>query len=166
MSNLRSPPPGMAAISGTFSDYKLIRSRSVLQIVVEVPVERQAEAFAALGYPQPGGDIHVVVARLASFSTGDAAPAVGASRSELGKARYAAAPDMEKAALRAVLLAKDPRFQEWSRCPGETDAAAYIRAACGVRSRSEIATITPAYRALLVLEERFKTDIGLIPEPR
>lgn len=59
-----------AAIAGSFADYRLIKSRGVLQIVVEVPVERQAEAFAALGYPVPGADIHVAVARLVSSGAG------------------------------------------------------------------------------------------------
>src|SRR5689334_3898132 len=57
-------PMSAAAIAGVFSDYKLVRTRSVVQIIVEVPVEQQADVFAALGYPMPGQEIHVAVARM------------------------------------------------------------------------------------------------------
>lgn len=53
-----------AAIKGTFSDYKLIKTRKVIQIIVEVPVEQQAQVFAALGYPMPDSETWVGVARL------------------------------------------------------------------------------------------------------
>lgn len=71
-----------AAIAGSFANYRLIRSRSVLVVEIEVPVERQAEVFAALGYPLPGVEIPVAVARLSpslsqSQATGAVEPARG-----------------------------------------------------------------------------------------
>ena len=53
-----------AAIAGTFTTYKHVPSRGVVQLVIEIPVEAQAAAFAALGYPEPGKSLHVAVARL------------------------------------------------------------------------------------------------------
>src|SRR6185437_11188093 len=67
-----------AAITATFSDYRLVKSRGVLQLVLELPVERQAQAFEALGFPMPGTDIHVGVARLQPVTGSSAAPAIGA----------------------------------------------------------------------------------------
>lgn len=53
-----------AVIAGSFADYRLVKSRGCLQLVIEVPVEQQGAAFAALGYPLPGTEIPVAVARL------------------------------------------------------------------------------------------------------
>lgn len=132
-----------AAISGTFADYRLVKSRGVLQLVVEIPVELQAEAFEALGYPVPGTDIHVAIARLqpilpagAHLEKEDARvtrnPPAGGTASERGKVRYRNASDMQKAVIRAARLPKDERFRAWvSNAAGwvcdERDAADYIR---------------------------------------
>lgn len=53
-----------AAVSGTFSDLKMVKTRSVVQMVIEVPIERAGEVTDAFGWPQPGSEIHVAVARL------------------------------------------------------------------------------------------------------
>jgi hypothetical protein len=53
-----------AAIEGEFATYRHIQGRSVMQAVIEFPIEQQAEFFAALGYPVPGQGIRVAVVRL------------------------------------------------------------------------------------------------------
>ena len=39
----------MAAIKATFSDFKLIKTRKVAQLVMEIPVEQADAALKALG---------------------------------------------------------------------------------------------------------------------
>lgn len=52
------------AISGTYSDLKFIKTRSVAQIVMEIPIE-EADAFLKMfGAPQPGREVPVAIARL------------------------------------------------------------------------------------------------------
>ena len=42
------------AVLGTFADCKILKTRSVLQIIVEIPIEQADEALKALGgIPQP-----------------------------------------------------------------------------------------------------------------
>jgi hypothetical protein len=54
-----------AAIQATFSDVKIIRSRKVCQLVLEIPLEQADAALATLGgIPQPQSDCWVAVARL------------------------------------------------------------------------------------------------------
>lgn len=53
-----------SAISGDFANYRPVLSRKVLQLVIEVAIERQGEVFEALGYPIGGGSIPVAIARL------------------------------------------------------------------------------------------------------
>lgn len=178
-----------AAISGEFTDYKLIRTRSTLQIVIEIPAERQGEVFAALGYPMPGESLPVAVARLQASAAGE--NAVGGGRAPVAtavvperaenrdaKSRYAAMNDMEKAALRAVLLCKDEQFQRWlhalspsyrqqlSDAPPKECAALWMQGACGITSRREIATDYDAYGRFIALENRYKIATGQAAEPR
>jgi len=159
-----------AAISGTFSDYRLVRSRSVLQIIVEVPIEQQSNAFAALGYPIPGAEIHVALARLQP----DASAPPSSDRAQAGKARYVAQTPQEQAVTRAAMLPKDRRFREWlteytgwlSGEMTEEEAAWSIRHECGVDSRRELSTDAGAYKAFLALESAWLVASGQMAEPR
>ncbi len=64
-----------AAFTGSYADLKFIKSRSVMQVIVELPIE-QADAFlAAFKAPQPGAERPVALALLNS------APAVHAPAS-------------------------------------------------------------------------------------
>jgi hypothetical protein len=54
----------LAAIQGTFADFKTVKSRSVVQIVIEIPIEAGKRAIDILGFPQPGAEIPVALARL------------------------------------------------------------------------------------------------------
>lgn len=52
------------AIQGNYADFKLVKTRSVCQLVIEVPIERAEQAIKAFGIPQPGAEIPVAVARI------------------------------------------------------------------------------------------------------
>lgn len=55
------------AFSATYSDWKLIRTRKVVQIVLEVPIEAADHAYKVLGgMPNPASEIWVGVARFKS----------------------------------------------------------------------------------------------------
>ena len=175
-----------AAIAGVFADYRLIKTRGVLALVIEVPVERQAEVFAALGYPMPGEEQPVAVARLANDAAQEAEekPLVGRPPPPSDPAPQIVncnlRDPMKAAVQRAFWLCRDPRFQEWlyGRPPRrpirreggegstEMDAADYLRQACGVDSRAEIAADCDAYERFLALEARYKADTGQMAEQR
>jgi len=53
-----------AIIAGTFADLRSVKSRSVVVLHIEVPIERAADVVAMFGYPQPGEEVSVAVARL------------------------------------------------------------------------------------------------------
>src|SRR5262245_26819021 len=53
-----------AAIQGTYSDYRRVKGRKVLQLIVEVPIEQAPEVHAAFGEPSPDGTTWVAVARI------------------------------------------------------------------------------------------------------
>lgn len=53
-----------AVAQGVFAELKSVKTRSVVQMVIEIPIERAAEIVEAFGFPQPGSEVHVAVARL------------------------------------------------------------------------------------------------------
>lgn len=54
-----------AVIQGDFVDTRRVKSRSVLQVVLEVPIEMEPTVMATLGWPSPGNSLPCAVARLA-----------------------------------------------------------------------------------------------------
>lgn len=53
-----------SAIQGTFADLKTVKTRSVVQMIIEVPIEQGKQVVDAFGFPQPGSEIPVAVARI------------------------------------------------------------------------------------------------------
>lgn len=53
-----------AAFQATYSDLRFVRTRKVVQVVLEAPIEHAAAITAALGYPDPAQETWVGVARL------------------------------------------------------------------------------------------------------
>jgi hypothetical protein len=53
-----------AAFQGSYADLKFIKSRSVAQVVVELPIEEAAAFVAAFGAPVPGSECPVALARI------------------------------------------------------------------------------------------------------
>jgi len=134
-------------IEGTFADIKSVRTRSVVQMVIEVPIEHAAEIVSAFGFPQPGEEIHVVVARLA-------APA---NRAAVTLAPDAETPRIEKSTSlpqMAGILCGEPAFdrflrekyRHWADGPLPTDTADLLRKVLGVSSRRDLVDGTPAGR--------------------
>ena len=181
-SNLREPSQQHAVVMATYAEWAMVKSRKVLRLVFELPLERQGEVLSTLGAPMPDKETWCAIALLNPASTRDVSeaprpvpldrrPAGEMSRSEQGKARYAEASDQRKAVTRAALLAQDERFQEWAidgfGCgSGESGAAEFIRVYCGVSSRGDIETNDQAYRRFLKLEETYKFTTGQMAEPR
>lgn len=53
-----------AAFDATFHNTKLVMGRGVMQVILEVPLEKQGAVYAALGYPNPASPAWVAVAKL------------------------------------------------------------------------------------------------------
>jgi len=122
-----------AAIKGTFADFKLIKTRKLAQIVIEVPIEEADAALTALGgLPRPDSERWVAMARL--DMSGTQRPSQG-----LGERRQFC--DLPMPA-QAGIMSDDLKFQLWmSKLPAGKEgenAADAIRIYCGVGSRAEI----------------------------
>jgi hypothetical protein len=146
-----------AAFRAEYADWKLIRTRKVVQIVLEVPVETADEAYAVLGgMPVTGQSVWCAVARLKEggeahrpelHTTGhDNAPPVPAP-AQPGRAKSPAQV--------AGYLCTLPPFWKFLReecgraeVRDEDSAAVAVRSICGVKHRSEITKDNTGWRDL------------------
>ena len=182
----------MTAIAGTYSDLKFIKSRSVAQVVVEVPIERAADVVALFGTPQPGGEVWVGMARLKDNPNAAGEPdgkASGFEPEEGGSTPPPAAtprtpwsqmPPAQQAGIRcadpkfmafltARMAAEDAFFEAHVvRPPVETaDAAAdVVREVCRVQSRAELMTNKVAAVLWRTLDTEYQEWAGMLPERR
>ena len=123
-----------AAIKAAYADFKHIKTRKVLQIVLEVPAEQAEAALAMLGFPVAGSERWVAIALLNDQSK----------------------PTIPKRGLsqEAFLLCNNPQFRDYAANQGFTDARSFILASCQIESRSELDTNQTAankYRQLVEL---------------
>lgn len=145
----------LSAFQASYADWKLIKTRKVVQIVFEVPVEQAGLAYEVLdGMPNYGSEVWCAIARLnlkqeeaakPRPSSPDKAPAGGAPR--------AAAKSFHEmpAGQQAGILCREPAFIKFlseelaamvhgCRVVNAEQATIYVREFCGVLSRSEIET--------------------------
>lgn len=118
-----------AVIAGTFSDFKIVKSRRAAQIIVEVPLERAEAAISILGMPRPEAERWVAIAPLA-FNPSQPPTALGTDEGQ-------------RAVTAAVLRCKEPDFQRFLLGPGdwtEDDAAQALYERLDITSRREIGT--------------------------
>jgi hypothetical protein len=164
-------------IKATFTEWRMVKTRKVLQLVLEIPLEQQSEVLTRLGAPMPDQEKWVAVAlldELVASETEHRAEERRAKLSIVGKERYASLSPEQQAVADAGMLAQDPQFYTWANSTRfckfyvfdvET-AARFIRARCGVASRRDIAINPDAYEAFIRLKAEFEVDVGRLPERR
>lgn len=147
-----------AAIKATYSDWRTVKSRKVLQLVFEVALEEQDNVLGMLGAPLPDREVWCGIALLKP-ATAIAVPA-GMELAERGTPRpMHSLPLPQQAALlgdrEAFWRYLKERHGSDVRTAGE--AAAFIRGYCLVDSRSAIKHGTPAGERFILLQAEFDT---------
>jgi hypothetical protein len=156
----------MTAIKAAFADWRPVKSRGVLQLVLEVPVEQTKLVLDTLGAPIPGTEKWVGVALLNP-------PGAGTEATH-GSVASPAPPPPEKPAnapggayaKRAGILCNDSRFMGWLGTPDTASAAAWLRSITGVASRREYDSDPAARQRFLDLETRYLRETGQFAEER
>ena len=130
-----------AAIRATYSDYRRVKGRKVLQLIFEVPLEQAPEVHDVFGEPSPDGSTWVAIARLQSQ------PA--AQQAEKPKKSWDEMPRSAQAAMKC----NDADFQrflsaEYRRGIGDAiQAASVVRQVCSIKSRADLDHNEPAAHA-------------------
>lgn len=161
-----------AAVLATFSDARMVKTRSVLQIILEIPIEDADDAMKALGgFPRPGEERWVGIA-LAPKERKEVEAQLPSKQEVAGS--NPAAPTKPKFAeykpsQRAGMLCNDDNFMlflseqlghEYNAFTMES-AAERVREICDVVSRSQFDTDPKAEQRWNFLEsayEGWKTD--------
>lgn len=137
-----------AAIEGEYADFKIVRTRSCCQMVIELPLEHGDELIRLFGVPQPGKPVHVAVARLAGPTQIEAQAEPHAN----GDGREHGPWHTLTPTLQAVLRCKQEPFWMFLREQGQSQvrdeeaAATYVRLICGINTRSSLNTSNAAAR--------------------
>lgn len=161
-----------AAIAGTFADLKSVKTRSIVQLVIEVPIEQAEAVIRAFGYPQPGHEIPVAVARLveptapvaqleepqnSTLKVAGSSPA-GGTKPAKDRRHWSTLSFAEQAGIRCA----EPAFWRYlsevlskHSISNDVEAARFVRHWCGVESRSELKPLTPAGKAWTDLDRQF-----------
>lgn len=150
----------MSAIAflGTYADWKLIKTRGVVQIVVEIPLHEANKAYETLGgMPDAAAEVWCGVTRIdPSKIAGNApllpeAPAREAGDSKAAPPAPASHLSPDKKFVQHIgMICAERQFVDWyraySRQPDATaeNAIIYVRKTCRVLSRSEIKPGTEA----------------------
>lgn len=154
----------MTAFRGTYADWKLIKTRGVVQVIFEVPLADADAAYDVLGgMPVHGKERWFGIAALKS----PAEEARATSRQEVPQNTR---PDGTKRldwrevqpAAQAGIRCQDPVFKaflseqyraEWVSADKEADEC--VRRICGVSSRSELGTVHAARMLWKQLDDQF-----------
>ena len=139
-----------AALRATWSDFKIIKGRKIVQLIFEVPIEGADEALHVLGgLPRADMETWVGIARLETRE----APLPEAKP----KRAFNELPPTQQAAIRCGEKAFQRYLEEVHLIGGcgPEEAAAFIRSHCNVMSRSELNAKAEAAEMWRRLEEDY-----------
>lgn len=161
-----------AVVAGTYADFKVIKSRSVVQVVIELPIEKGADFIDKFGMPLPGVETWMAIAWLLK----EPAPAIADPTPSVVKpVRNSPKGYRERAMQVSGLLPTYLPFQRYiaghdpSR-KGPVDdmpeperiekATALLRSHLGVQSRKELAGSDVLCAALYRLADDYDVACG------
>jgi hypothetical protein len=144
-----------AAIAGTYSNFRIVRSRKICVVEIELPIEQAQALITALGLPNPANETWVAVARLQAQTPAKQETPPAASV-ELPRP-FPSLPYSQQAALRCQdLNFREFLRSEWETVKDEEDAADVVRRICGVTSRKDIKPGTKAEKLWLRLNTHYE----------
>ncbi len=143
-----------AVISGTLSDVRTVKTRKVVQVVIEVPMEQLKSVYDALGYDLSGAS-WVALARLKEEpkASPEQAPKIARNWSDMSRAQQAG------------IRCNEQRFWEFCKAQDVGGAAKYVRSCCGVVSRADLDTGSDAGAAWDSLESSYQTWLRYGDDP-
>lgn len=120
-------------LQATYANVKTVPSRSVCQLVLELPIEALADVVGLLGAPVPGESVWVAVARLKGQQQH-----ITASTDDDRTER----PLSQQAAILGGIVTFRRFLSERTGEPvsGDEEAAAVVRRVCHIKSRKDLDT--------------------------
>lgn len=126
----------MDALRAAYADLKTVKTRSVCQVILELPIEQMTQVVNLLGAPVPSNEVWVGIARLRTEAVAE--PKVLDGPRPLSQL--------------AAFHCGKPLFRQFlgdmmnKTVQGPDEAATIVRAVCGVASRKALDTDPEAAR--------------------
>lgn len=148
-----------AIFDAEYADFKPIKSRSVVQIIFEIPIEKANHVLQMMGMPNYGTPDWYGIAKLNKTENGEGVVPTSRAVPESELVSSPATSSTKWAdmtyAQRAGMLSNDKDFWEFMRVSDKEEAAECIRKNCGVESRRYIDRSADAKAAFHVLYDSF-----------
>lgn len=149
-----------AAFRATYSDWKLVKTRGVVQIVFEVPLAESDAAYDVVGgMPDVSKErwFGIAAIQVPQAKEASARPDQIAPKPDRAKQTYRDMAPANQAGIRCddpvfIAFLKEQRSQDWREAP---EAAQCVRLICGVKSRAEFGTNHAARVMWHQLDEQF-----------
>jgi hypothetical protein len=136
-------------LKAQYADLKTVKTRSSVQIILEMPIEALGDVVELLGAPLPGGSVWVAVARLRGDP--DAIEQEPEAHQIEGPANDDADRPPRPLSQVAAILCNIVAFRRFIHekggfevVPSVDEAATWVREKCGVQSRREFDTDSAA----------------------
>lgn len=133
------------AISGTLADIRRVKTRKVIQVIIEVPEEHHAHVHQVLGWDYDTTQVALAVINPNVSKVNDE------PKAEKQRQKWIDLPYPQQAAMRC----NEKAFQEFLNARDAEVAAHVVRKRCGVESRSEIKRDTVAGGSWMALEKEY-----------
>lgn len=153
-----------AAITATFSDFRIIRGRKVAQLLFELPIEQADKALVVMGgLPRSDTERWFAIARLneTKFAVIENSELTAIENHQAKERRsFSSLPLSQQIGIRCT----DPEFVRFCEnredfFPGNYSSAdpiiEYVRAYCGVKSRADIVHGTESAKKWRELDDAF-----------
>lgn len=172
-----------AVIKAAYADYRRVKGRKCLQLILEIPLEQAPQVHEAFGEPLPDGSTWVAVARLENsldyhhktVHDGEGAGAPGmAAQAETVPAPEPPSPHRltkgGKLCQRAAIMCGEgsfwkffaERYKPFVINDDIRDSPTFVRRFCGVTSRAELDHNPEAASKFLDLESRYKAWMAAV----
>jgi hypothetical protein len=128
----------VTAFRATYSDWKLVKTRQVVQVVFEIPIEDSDKAYEVLGgMPNFGTEQWFGIAAISAEA---AQPRQVSTSTPAGKRDWRELQPQQQAGIRCAeptfaAFLKETKPDDWHE---SQDATECVRLICGVRSRVEL----------------------------
>jgi hypothetical protein len=136
-----------AIIEADYTEWRMVKTRSSLQLIFEVPLERQEQVMRALGVPLPNVSTPVAIARLVPAAERSNVVQIEDHRpvDDLDDELHKPPRPLSQIAgmfCNNVLFQKfiEEESDGWDHRPTTDEAADWLRHACGIKSRAELNT--------------------------
>ena len=146
-------------LKAVYADLKTVKTRSTCQVILELPIEALTDVVRLLGAPVPGSEVWVAIARLDPAKMQPESAQIEHANDEIDEPDKPPRPLSQIAGMLCGIGAFQQFIREesdgWDHRPTSEEAAEWLRANCGIKSRAELNTNEVAAQRLRKIRAQY-----------